>query len=119
MNARLALIVAFLLCVTGFGSAATLTVSRMVDAVNEKLPENEQFDHFWWDPSKVLRLKREYRRLYPEGKLLRRQAILIVLMWLSLVVIAELMGFGFFGLFWLGGGGAFLLWLNLRNPSRP
>ena len=73
---RLAFTFALLLSVGAFGLASTITGFAIVEAVNEKLPEREQFDPFWWGPSKTFRLRREYRRLYPEGKLLGRQSVL-------------------------------------------
>jgi len=83
----------------------------MVDAVNAKLPTKDQFDHLWWYPNKTFRLHREYRRLYPDGGLLRRQGILVTLMFLCLGVGSGFFGFGVLGVAWLGGGGMFLAWL--------
>jgi hypothetical protein len=80
MTLRLVLTFALALCVGAFGLASTITGFAIVEAVNAKLPEREQFDPFWWGPSKTFRLRREYRRLYPEGKLLRRQNVLAVAM---------------------------------------
>ena len=76
MTFQLAFTFALALCVGAFGLASTITGFAIVEAVNAKLPEREQFDPFWWGPSKTFRLRREYRRLYPEGKLLRRQRVL-------------------------------------------
>jgi len=52
--------------------------------VNEKLPNDEQFQHLGWYLTKTARLRREYQRLYPTGNLLRRQRIL---WWLALVCL--------------------------------
>jgi hypothetical protein len=76
MTFRLAFTFVLLLCVGAFGLASTINQFAIVEAVNAKLPEREQFDSLWWGPSKTSRLRREYRRLYPEGKLLRRQSVL-------------------------------------------
>ena len=81
---------ALLLCIGGFGMAATITQFAIVDAVNEKLPTNEQFQHLGWHPTKTVRLRREYRRFYPTGKLLRRQRILSSIMLVCLVLAASL-----------------------------
>ena len=62
----------------------------MVEAVNVKVPTNDEFSQFWWYPSKMGRLHREYRRLYPDGGLIRRERILFVLMCFSLAVAAWL-----------------------------
>jgi hypothetical protein len=76
MTLRLAFTLVLLLCVGACGLASTINGFAIVEAVNAKLPEREQFDSLWWGPSKTSRLRREYRRLYPEGKLLRRQSVL-------------------------------------------
>lgn len=110
MTARLAVTLVLLFCVGGLGMAAAITTFAIVDAVNAKLPTNEQFDHFgWWLP-KTLRLHREYRRLYPNGSLVRREGVLAAIMLICVVLAATLIGFGFPGIVWIGGGGALSLW---------
>jgi hypothetical protein len=81
---------ALLLCVGGFSLAAASTQFAIVDAVNEKVPKNEQFEHLGWYLSKTLRLHNEYRRFYPDGKLLRRQRVLWTIMLVCLVLAASL-----------------------------
>ena len=56
--------------------------------MNDKLPEAEKFDHLGWYFSKRLRLNRKYRMLYPDGRLLMKVKILMVLMFACLVVAA-------------------------------
>jgi len=73
-----------LLCVGGLGLSASIIQFAIVDAVNEKLPNDEQFQHLGWYLTKTARLRREYQRLYPTGNLLRRQRIL---WWLALVCL--------------------------------
>ena len=68
-----------------------------------------------WGASKSFRLCREYRRLYPEGTLLRRAGILAYVSLFSLVVTAMLRGFGVLLTAWIGGGGALALWLYYFN----
>ena len=87
---KLVAALALLLGVGGFGIAATITQFAIVDAVNEKLPKNEQFEHLGWYLTKTARLYREYRRFYPTGKLLRRQYILWSIMLVCVVVAASL-----------------------------
>lgn len=79
-----------LLCVGGLGLSASIIQFAIVDAVNDNLPENEQFNHLGWYPTKTVRLHREYRRLYPTGNLLRRQRILWALALVCLIVAASL-----------------------------
>jgi len=95
MTFRLAFTFALLLCVGAFGLASTITGFAIVEAVNAKLPEREQFDPFWWGPSKTSRLRREYRRLYPEGKLLRRQSVLAAAMFVCILLAALVLWFPF------------------------
>jgi hypothetical protein len=48
---------------------ANLVLYAIVGEVNRKLPEDRQFKYLFWYPGKVSLLKKEYRRLYPEGNL--------------------------------------------------
>lgn len=71
----------------------SVVVFEIVDRVNEKLPEERQFSHLWWYWSKYQRLFSEYRRLYPDGGLLRRFRMLAVLLFACFVVSAWGLGF--------------------------
>jgi hypothetical protein len=66
----------------------------MTDKVNDKLPKENRLDPVGWYLPKTLRLRREYRRLYPEGNLLLKVRVLSSLMFASLLVCVW--GFGFF-----------------------
>ena len=88
MTLRLAITLALGLCVGAFGLASTINQFAIIEAVNAQLPAREQFDFLWWGPSKRLRLRREYRRLYPEGKLLRRQSLLGAAMFVCIFLAA-------------------------------
>lgn len=96
MNWRIAIAFALLLCVGGFGLAAAINNFAIVDAVNAKLPSDAQFDHLGWHFTKSQRLHSEYRRLYPEGHLLRREGLLGGLMFLFGLVATLFLGLGFF-----------------------
>jgi hypothetical protein len=90
----------------------------IVEAVNAKLPTADQFGELGWGPIKTLRLHREYRRLYPDGRLVTRCGILSMAMLLSLVAAATLFGFGLLGIVWVGGVGVLSLWFfYFRKPS--
>jgi len=118
MTVRLTLVFLFLAGVSGFGLAACITQLAIVEAVNAKLPPAEQFGELGWYPMKSLRLHREYRRLYPSGRLLRREGILAYGALFCLVVTATLLGFGVLGILWVGGGGGLSLWfLYFRGRS--
>lgn len=117
MTWRLAVGFALLFCVGGFGLAATLNNFAVVDAVNAKLPANEQFAQLGWYPTKTLRLHREYRRLYPRGRLLRNQGVVVGFMFLSILLAALFLGLGFFVVVWLGAGLALILWFTYFRKS--
>jgi len=73
----------------------------IVDAVNAKLPKDDQFNPIgWWLP-KTLRLHHQYNRLYPDGPLVRRQGILAAVMLFCIVLVAGLIGFGYLAIAWL------------------
>jgi len=118
MTVRMTLAFVFLLGVSGFGLAATVNYIAIIEAVNAKSPTVGQFGELGWGPFKTLRLHREYRRLYPEGTLLRRGGILSLAMLVSLVVAGTLFGFGLLGIICIGGVGAFSLWLVYFRTQR-
>jgi hypothetical protein len=59
------------------GLAGAIVSVTMVNAVNCKLPKEAQFEMWGWHAGKHLRLREEYRRLYPSGALLSRSYVLI------------------------------------------
>jgi len=110
MTLRFTAALVVLLCVGVLGIAGTINTFAIVDAVNAKLPASDQFDAIGWWPSKTLRLQRQYRRLYPDGRLLWRQGVLTYAMLFCTVLAAVLIGFGFLSIAFLGGIGALLFW---------
>lgn len=111
MTARLVVAFVILLCVGGFGLAGAINAFAIIEAVNAKLPAEDQFDPFWWYPPKTLRLHEQYRRLFPDGGLVRRQGILTSIMLLCIVLAAGLLGFGLLSIAWLGLASALLIWV--------
>ena len=79
--------------VSACGIAAGLANFEMMDKVNNNLPESQQFSALGWYSSKVQRLYREYRRLYPEGRLLYRVRVLQALMAAGLLICVGALGF--------------------------
>jgi hypothetical protein len=77
-----------LVCVPVCGIISTIANWEMVDKVNEKLPKEEQFYHLWRYAEKSFRLRREYKRLYPNGRLLLKVRMLTVLMFACLLICA-------------------------------
>ena len=119
MTVRLAVAFVLLLCVGGFGLAAAINAFAIVDAVNAKLPTGDQFGQLGWYLTKTLRLHREYRRLYPDGDLVRRQGLLGAVMLVCTVSAMAFIGFGFLGIALVGGIGALSLWFVYfrRRPT--
>jgi hypothetical protein len=79
MNAHLIVGIMAFACGVVCAIASSFVVLEMVDRVNEKLPGESQFSHLWWYWSKHQRLFAEYKRLHPDGGLLRTVRILQVL----------------------------------------
>jgi len=112
MTWRIAIAFALLLCSGGFGLAATINNGAIVDAVNAKLPSDAQVDPLGLSFTKTQRLHREYRRLYPEGRLLWREGALGGLGFFCVLVAALFMGLGFIVIVWPGSFGALMLWFT-------
>lgn len=94
MAPRIIIGIVAVVCVSVCGILSTFALFEIVDQVNRKSPEAEKFNHLGWSFSKRLRLNRKYRTLYPDGQLLIKVRILIVLMFSCLVFAAW--GFGIF-----------------------
>ena len=105
-----------ILWVGGLGLAGSVTGLQMVDEVNAKLPTKEQFNGLGWYPAKTQRLHREYRRLFPSGRLLWRQGILAVAALLCVLVIVGLME-GVVPVVFLGGAGGLILWFTFSSTD--
>jgi len=93
MTTRAVIGIVALLCVSMCGLVATLTNLEMVDNVNHKLPEWEQFSALGWYLSKYQRLHREYKRLYPDGRLHLKVRVITTLMFAFLLISAWCFGF--------------------------
>ena len=120
MTIRFATVILLLLGVGALGTASAITGFKIVDAVNAKLPKQEQFEPLGWYLTKTIRLHREYRRLYPTGRLLWRQGIFASFMLGGIVLAGVLMGISLVGITWLAGSGAVLLWFTyFRSSARP
>jgi hypothetical protein len=74
--------------------ASVLMVYRMVEDVNLKLPEGQRFEYTDWYSGKVGKLKKQYYRAYPEGRLVLMFNISIALS--SAFALAFMWQFGFF-----------------------
>jgi hypothetical protein len=76
------------------GLVGSLASFEMVDKVNDMLPKEQRFAALGWYFSKYQRLNREYKRLYPDGRLLLKVRVLTALMFACLLICA--LSFGFF-----------------------
>jgi hypothetical protein len=110
MTPRFTAALVFVLGVGVLGIVGTINQFAIVEAVNAKLPPGDQFDTLGWWPSKTLRLHRQYRRLYPDGRLLWRQGVLASAMLFCMVLAGGLIGFGFLSMAFFGGIGALSFW---------
>jgi hypothetical protein len=94
MATRVVVGIVALVCVSICGMIATFTIFEMVGKVNDKLPKGEQFAALGWYLSRYQRLQREYKSLYPDGRLLLKLRVLRALMIACLLICVW--SFGFF-----------------------
>jgi hypothetical protein len=72
MTVRIAAGVVFLVGFSVCGILSTIVGIEVVDRVNEKLPEAQRFDTLQMGRFKWWQLRRYYKRLYPDGPLVRK-----------------------------------------------
>ena len=58
-----------------FSIRQILIVAAMVDAINAHREPSAQIAHVGWGPFRIWRVLREYRRMYPDGELLRQKRV--------------------------------------------
>jgi hypothetical protein len=73
--------------------------NQEIGEVNRKLPENEQLSYWFWHSDKAWKLKQEYKRLYPGGRLHRLMFAFEIAGVLFLMIAALSTGFFFRGIF--------------------
>jgi hypothetical protein len=61
---------------------------RIVEKVNARLPEAERFQPLFWGPLKRIRLNEEYRRLFPDGTVLKQMHRLMAIAFTALACLA-------------------------------
>lgn len=93
MNIRVVVGIVALVGVSICGLIAGIKHLKIVDKVNEKIPQGEQFDWIGWYLSKTQRLHREYKRLYPECPLLSQLYIAAALALTSILICLRALGF--------------------------
>jgi len=70
------------------GLLTSLKTLEMVDRVNERLPQKEQFEPLGWYLPKQVNLWRAYKTLYPNGTLLSQVHLLTAFGVVSMVACA-------------------------------
>ena len=75
-------------CIIGAG----FILFAMIGEINRKLPDNEQISYLWGHPAAYSRIYAEYKRFYPEGRLLLLYKIVLYSGFAFLVVCAWLSG---------------------------
>ena len=86
--------IAAFICGLACAAMSTFVVFQIVDKVNDRLPRERHFSHLWWNWSKYERVFAEYKRLYPDGGLVRMFLVLGALLFACFFVGAW--GSGFF-----------------------
>ena len=62
-------VVAILCLACSSGVLAAFFLWQEIGEINRKLPETDQISYWGMHPVKMAKVKREYRRLYPSGKI--------------------------------------------------
>jgi hypothetical protein len=86
----------------------------MVDAVNSRLDEKDQFSHLGWHPMKTIRLRREYRRMFPDGRLIEKLSSVAGAQLVLLLALAGIMKFPLAMLFFLAVAGTAIIVVSSR-----
>lgn len=73
--------------IAGCGIAGSYVLSRMVEDINKGRNANQRLEILFWDLGSTLRACREYKRLYPQGKLVGRYVAATILGLLFLIVL--------------------------------
>jgi hypothetical protein len=93
VSSRAIIAIVALVGVSVSGLISNVLFFQIVAKVNERLSQGQQFRLRWWYWPKYQRLKREYKRLYPDGSDLRNVRAIFVLMCVCLLICAWGMGF--------------------------
>ena len=66
--------IVFVCLAASCGLISSFLLWQEIGEVNRKLPDDQQISYFWGYPEKIRRIKKEYKRLYPNGKIERFSA---------------------------------------------
>ena len=105
-----AILVPCVICTAVCGLAGTLTFLRIIDELNLTRSTKQKIPAIGWRfPSDDFYILSEYRRLHPDGHLIRRLEKLY-LSQLFAGTVGSAVWVGFFAALWLGTGGVVLWW---------
>ena len=72
--------------------SAALTYQE-VGEINRKLPEDQQMSYFFFHLEKMIKISREYRRLYPHSSIDQLRYVLVIVGTIFLALAGATMGF--------------------------
>jgi hypothetical protein len=81
-------LISLCLMISGFVSA-NMFLLMMIGEINRQRQEGDLISYFGFTPLKTLRIFREYRRLYPDGKLHVYSLISFAIAVISLIIVWE------------------------------
>jgi hypothetical protein len=92
------LIARLIIGIVAFCAATTAAIyssmieARMIDEINRKKSEGDLISQFWFTAQKHARIRKEYRQLYPDGKLLTYLWTATAVVFTGFVVVAVCLG---------------------------
>jgi hypothetical protein len=101
-----------IICMSITGLVSTLTGFRMVDELNKTRPADQKFKAIGFHrPFERYEMLSEYRRLYPNSRLMRRMKWAYACGWIAVVLFGGV-NLGVFAALWALGGGAAIAWFT-------
>jgi hypothetical protein len=74
---HIAIAILLLVGLSGCGMAQMVICNEMVEAINQKRSAQDKLEVFWWHFGILLKVIREYKALYPQGKLARAYSVTV------------------------------------------
>ena len=93
MNELLVRTAPFVLAATTFAILGALVLYMMIGEINRRLPDHQQISYLLMYPGKLGKIRQEYKRFYPTGRLDLLRIVCNVLMFLALLGAAWRLGF--------------------------